>query len=220
MTADKHADDTGRLGAAAAAVAITLAAVLTGISLARSGAMGEPTDVTSGSEAAGTGTETLASAAPPPAHDPLPPGIPVRLRIPAIDVDTDSVIELRRSPSGVTEVPGHARAVGWIEETRTPGERGASVLIGHVRFAYERAVFLRLAELRPGDKVAVGRADGSTAVFTVFGIERLPAESAVAKARAHTRHPDLRLLTAPGHADPGARHPESILVSARLTSKR
>ncbi|NIJ11296.1 sortase (surface protein transpeptidase) [Saccharomonospora amisosensis] len=94
------------------------------------------------------------------------------------------------------------------------------MLTGHVRFAYERAAFLRLVELRPGDEVAVGRADGSTAVFTVYGVERLPTESALARASAHTEHPDLRLLTATGYAGPGARSTEAILVSARLTAAR
>lgn len=222
MTAGRRADDAGRLGAAAAAVVVTLAAVLTGISLVRSGAMGNPSDTVpgSGSGVPGSDAGTLAAAAPPPAHDPLTASTPVRLRIPAIELTTDSLIALGRTPSGVTEVPGHARAIGWLDETRTPGERGASVLAGHVDFAYERGAFFRLPELRPGDEVAVGRTDGSTAVFTVYRIERVPTDSAYALAAAHTRHPDLRLVTAASHADVAAGDTDAIVVSARLTAKR
>lgn len=222
MTAGRRADDAGRLGAAAAAVVVTLAAVLTGISLVRSAAVDDPADTApgSGSGAPESDVGTLASAAPPTAHDPLNASDPVRLRVPAIELATDSLIELGRTPSGVTEVPGHARAVGWLDETRTPGERGASVLAGHVDFAYERGAFFRLAELRPGDEVAVGRADGSTAVFTVYRIERVPTDSAYAWATAHSRYPDLRLLTASSHAGVGTEGTDAIVVSARLTTTR
>lgn len=221
MTLGTRQDEASRLGAAAA-IMVTLAAALTAVTLIRSGT----TDNTL-SPAASPGTDmptprqdTLAAAAAPPAHDALASSPPTRLAIPALDLDTDALIELRRTAAGVMEVPGHSDAVGWLTTTVSPGERGASVLTGHTRFAYERGVFFRLHSLRPGHEITVGRADGTEAVFRVHRVERMPEELALDRATAATGHPDLRLLTTSGEFDRPGDSGGVVLVSARLTAVR
>lgn len=220
VTVSSRRDDAARLGAAAAAVVMTLAAVLTGATLIRSHTA-PATENATGDHAAGrhdhAAVTTLAEGTEPPAHDPLPASAPVRLTVPAIGIATDSVIELGRTPTGVAEVPGDPLAVGWLVDTPTPGERGSAVLAGHSHFAYERGVFYQAAQLRPGDTVTVTRADGAAAVFTVYRVERTSREAGHARAAARGSHPDLRLLA--GSPDAGE-HDDAIVVFARLTTVR
>jgi hypothetical protein len=58
-----------------------------------------------------------------------------------------------------------------------PGDPGPAVLVGHVDFRTGPDVFYRLDQLRPGDEILVGRADGTTARFLVGRLERRPRPS-------------------------------------------
>ncbi|PXY19743.1 hypothetical protein BAY60_32730 [Prauserella muralis] len=207
------------MGAAAAAVVVTLAAVLTGVALVRSGPAADGSTPSPGANTAVPDAEIEVYSGPvPPAHAPLPASPPRSLAVPAAEVGTGSLIELGRTPAGVTEVPGYAKAVGWLTEHGSPGERGPAVLTGHADFAYERGSFFRLRDVRPGDLVTVGRQDGTEAVFTVYRVEILPPELATARATVPTDQPDLRLLTASGDYDNAySEHDDAVLVYARLT---
>ncbi|MBK1788403.1 sortase domain-containing protein [Prauserella cavernicola] len=211
-------DDAGRLGAVAAAVVVTLAAVLTTVTLARSQPADEALDHAT---PLGPGTLTdrgeVLDGPVPRAHDPLPASVPGSLHVPEIGLETDALAELGRTPTGVLEVPGTAATVGWLAENGTPGERGAAVLTGHTDFAYEHGAFYPLGDVRPGAEVSVGRADGTTAVFTVYRVQTVAHDAARALATAPSDHPDLRLLSVSGQFDSSAAEPDAVVVFARLT---
>ncbi|PXY24932.1 hypothetical protein BAY59_23025 [Prauserella coralliicola] len=217
VTVNTRGDGAGRLGAVAAAVVVTLAAVLTTVTLVRA----QPGDALDHTTPLGPGALTdtgrVLTGPVPDAHDPLPASAPESLHVPAIGLRTESLAELGRTPTGVVEVPGNAATVGWLAETGSPGERGAAVLTGYVDFAYERGAFFPLDDVRPGAEVTVGRADGSTAVFTVYRVQTLPRGAALAQATAHSEHPDLRLLSVSGEFDSAGAEPNAVVVFARLT---
>ncbi|PRX46505.1 sortase family protein [Prauserella shujinwangii] len=217
--------ELGRLAAASAAVVVALAAVLTTANLMRSGTGEAAGDaVRTGGQDPRTAGRVLAVARPPAAHEPLATATPIGLRIPAIDLripgpdGPGAVIELGHTPRGSVEVPGTAAAVGWLAGTAAPGERGAAVLTGHTDLSYERGVFFRLDELRPGDTVEVRRSDGTTAVFTVYRVETRPTAGALDHATAPAAESELRLLTAASEFDPSfGGGTDAVLVFARLT---
>lgn len=154
---------------------------------------------------------------PPP---PLARSVPVRLRIPAIGVDTP-VMELGLAPDGTVEVPPVARhsPAGWYRHSPTPGQLGPSVLLAHVTVGrFGDGVFRDLARLRPGDRVVAGLRDGASARFTVDRVQT------VAKARFPTEEvygdvdrPELRLITCggPRTAD-GSGYRDNVVVYASL----
>lgn len=132
--------------------------------------------------------------------------VPVRLRIPAIEVDT-GLMALGLREDGTLQVPplrGNAPA-GWYRHSPTPGEVGASVLAGHVDTARDGpAVFHRLRELAVGDPIEVRRKDGSVARFAVtrvavFAKQDFPS----AEVYAPPPHAGLRLITCGGVFDRG-----------------
>lgn len=127
------------------------------------------------------------------------PAPPVRLQIPAIDVDAAITgVDLRRD--GSLEVPA-ARDTGWYRRTPVPGARGSAVITGHVDTARAPAVFARLAELRPGDRIGVAGEDGWATVFEVRTVSRHAKSALPAALWRPDRRRLLRVITCGGSFD-------------------
>jgi hypothetical protein len=158
------------------------------------------------------------SAAPAPAVT-LGRSVPVRLDIPAIGVHT-GLMRLALRPDGTVAIPPLDRdaPAGWYEDSVTPGEAGAAVILGHVDSARSGpAVFYRLGSLRPSDRITVRRADGSTAAFTVTAATRY-AKNRFPTADVYGRlsYPGLRLITCGGAFDRSrGSYRDNVIVFAR-----
>lgn len=132
---------------------------------------------------------------------------PVRLDIDAIGVHAD-VLRLGLAPDRTVEVPPLGSPdVGWYSYSPPPGEHGPAVLLGHVDSAATGpSVFHDLPLLRPGDEVAVRRADGASVRFRVDAVQRYPkARFPTAAVYGDIDHAGLRLITCGGTFD-RARH--------------
>lgn len=141
---------------------------------------------------------TSPAAAPPvepaPAapEQPEQPALPEHLSIPAIGVSTD-LVRLGLRPDDTVQVPRVAARAGWFELGPAPGQPGASVVLGHVDSAAGPAVFHRLAELRPGDRLQVRLDDGSVAGFAVRRVATYANEDFPAR-QVYAGDPDRRAL--------------------------
>jgi len=110
--------------------------------------------------------ETSAATSENDAEHAARSGVPVRLRIPAIDVDAP-VVPVGRDADGHMEAPDGPKNTGWYERRARPGERGSAVIAGHSGFRTGAAVFDHLDELDTGDLVYVKDEDGRTVAFVV-----------------------------------------------------
>lgn len=144
--------------------------------------------------------------------------LPVRLRIPAIQVDT-KLESLGLDRQGAVQAPSAWQEAGWYTGSARPGQAGPAVILGHVDSTSGPAVFYLLSSLKPGDAVQVTRADGSTVVFHVSG------QQEVAKSQfptdlvyAPTLEPSLRLVTCGGTFDKKTHHyRDNVILSAVLS---
>jgi sortase (surface protein transpeptidase) len=142
--------------------------------------------------------------------------------VPSIGVHTP-LMSLGLKSDGTVALPplkGDAPA-GWYKYLASPGEPGPAVILGHVDSAKDGpAVFYRLRELRPGDQISVGRADGSIAVFTVRSLAKYAKNQFPTKAvYGPVPDPELRLVTCGGSFDAVRHHyRDNIVVYAKLTS--
>jgi len=102
--------------------------------------------------------------------------LPVRLTIPAIGVST-ALVRLGLQPDRTVEVPADPELAGWFDLGTAPGATGSSVILGHVDSTSGPAVFHRLKELQPGQRLTVGGADGSAVDFEVIDVATYPNES-------------------------------------------
>lgn len=156
---------------------------------------------------------------------PLPASQPTRIRIPAIDV-ASPVNRVGLDPDGTIHVPQPGPRydeAAWYTGSSTPGERGASVIIGHIDSVTDGpSVFFRLGALRAGDRVTVTRNDGTTAVFTVDRVEAYPKDHFPTLAvYGNTPRAELRLITCGGSFNEATGHyRRNIVVYAHLTDAK
>lgn len=179
-----------------------------------------------GGDAAASGTPEPAAAQPTgattPASNvhPMTQSPPTKIAIPKIGVSAP-VGSIGLLPDGRVEEPPLSKPnlAGWYEEGVTPGEIGPAVILGHVDANGKPAVFYRLKELKPGDKIQVGRKDGSTATFAVQKAQRVDKDAFPHKKvfGESLDHASLRLVTCGGAFDPKIGHyKDNLIVYARL----
>jgi Sortase domain len=101
--------------------------------------------------------------------------VPVGVEIPRIGV-VSSLDRLGRAPDGTVQEPTRWERAGWYAPGTRPGDPGSAVVLGHVDSKRGPAVFFRLRELRRGDPVTIGRADGSSVRFVVQRTEQYPKD--------------------------------------------
>ncbi len=131
---------------------------------------------------------------------PLGPSRPVTIAIPAIGVRT-VVNPIGLGADGTLDVPQpgpHLDQAAWFRNSPTPGQPGPSVIEGHVDSVQGPSVFFRLGDVKPGDRVLVGRTDGRTLTFRVDAVRdflkaRFPTTLVYGSARLS--EPTLRLIT-------------------------
>ena len=150
--------------------------------------------------------------------------LPVSVRIPAIGVDS-KLLHLGLNADGTMQVPSIRTSAGeaaWYKYSATPGQIGASIIVGHVDSVTGPAVFFRLGALRPGNRVDVTLADGVTAIFRVIGVREYLKSRFPAKTIYRATHfASLHLITCGGAFDYTTRnYLSSIVVFAALASSR
>ena len=172
------------------------------------------------------GAPAPAAAGVPPATVPAPvvaeagteetSAAPVRVRVPAIGVDSE-LLRLGTDASGVLVPPADFARAGWFAGGAVPGDVGPAVIAGHVDSADGPAVFARLRDLVPGDEVLVDRADGMTVRFAVTGVGRYPKDDFPTEAvYGPTPRAELRLVTCGGDFDRSRRsYEDNVVVFAR-----
>jgi len=129
-----------------------------------------------------------------------PSAAPARITIPALDVRA-RVVTVGQADDGSIATPDQdpVRTVGWYELGPSPGDRGTAVIVGHVDSQDEAAVFARLAELSPGDRIEVTRGDGQVESFAVDSLRRTPKTAFPARTIfAPSPKPRLVLVTCGG----------------------
>ncbi|WP_182879613.1 class F sortase [Microbispora sp. H10949] len=150
-------------------------------------------------------------------------GRPLKISIPSIGVKA-AVGSVGVQKSGAIQAPPLSRPslTGWYRFGPAPGDQGPAIILGHVNTRKGAAVFSRLRELKRGNKIAVLRADGKTAIFTVDGIEQV-SKSAFPTKRVYgnTITSSLRLITCGGVFNAKQHsYTDNIVVYATLTATK
>jgi outer membrane biosynthesis protein TonB len=141
-------------------------------------------------------------------------GVPTRLKVDAIDVDT-SLEALRIGGDGGLQPPADFAKAGWYADGTRPGDIGPAVIAGHVDSYRGPAVFHRLRELRPGDTVEVRRGE-QWLPFRVVATGHYPKNKfPTARVYGATPGAELRLITCGGEFDRGKRsYRDNVVVYA------
>jgi sortase (surface protein transpeptidase) len=151
-------------------------------------------------------------AAAPQASAPPTAARPVSLSIPLIRVDTH-LITLGLTRDGSLQVPPTTSVAGWFTGSPPPGATGSAIIAGHINSHLGPGVFVRLDELRPGNRIYVRRSDQTTVVFRVTAVHRyLKDHFPTQTVYGPTPDAELRLITCGGAFDPVTGHYLSNIV--------
>jgi LPXTG-site transpeptidase (sortase) family protein len=204
------------------ALGLTLAAVVLcagGISLAAFGLL-NGTPAHAGAQLV---PASVMTAPPRLSRDPrarvLARSVPVSIRVPAIGVSAP-VQEVGKNADGTVQVPpvDSHNLTGWYKYGPTPGQRGDSVILGHVDSYTGLSVFYYLKDLTAGDKIYVTLTDGKVATFEVDGLQKVSKDAfPTASVYGKSGYASLRLLTCGGTFDETTGHYlYNIIVYAHL----
>jgi sortase (surface protein transpeptidase) len=145
---------------------------------------------------------------------------PVQIEIPKLDVDAP-VMRLGLAANHTVAVPPleNHNLAGWYDGSVTPGQKGTAVILGHVDSFTGISVFFYIKTLRRGNQIKVMRANGSTAIFTVDGVQKVVKTAfPTSDVYGQVRYPGLRLITCGGQFDTATRqYLDDIVVYAHLT---
>jgi sortase (surface protein transpeptidase) len=143
----------------------------------------------------------------------------VTLDIPAIGLRTN-LLKLGLRENGSLDVPptGSGAPASWYNGSPTPGERGPSVMLGHVNaLGGATGVFADLRKLTPGTDIKVSRADGTTAVFTVdHGAQYSKDNFPTLEVYGNTPGAELRLITCDGYDPATQLFDDNYVIYAKL----
>lgn len=99
-------------------------------------------------------------------------GLPIRLKIPKIDVDA-AIEYVGLTSLGAMDTPKGPEGAAWFELGERPGDMGSAVIAGHYGWKDGKtAVFDNLHTLEKGDKVYVEDEKGATLSFVVKEIRK------------------------------------------------
>ena len=82
------------------------------------------------------------------------------------------------------QAPINVFDAGWYTGSVRPGQKGASIIVGHVSGPTRHGIFEKLSQLKNGDSITIGNGAGN--VFN-FG------NNALAASRAHAANPESPL---------------------------
>lgn len=159
----------------------------------------------------------VAEAAQHADRSPLPRSEPVAVTVGSIDA-CSSLQPVGVDAQRKIEVPSvHTpEQAGWYRLGPAPGSIGPAVVVGHVNGDGREGVFADLDDVERGDRVAVARRDGRTALFTVTSVVQADKDEFPTTAvYGNTRDAQLRLITCGGALDRSAhRYDDNVIVFA------
>jgi len=152
-------------------------------------------------------------------HYKMPANQPRAIDIPSLNA-SGYVQRVGVSTDNTMIAPGNIFFAGWYVGSPAPGEKGVSIIDGHVRGKYQDGIFRHLASLKGGDTIRVQMGDNSWREFSVVGTQSYLVEEADKALFADDQAIDreLHLITCDGAFDNGSQaYNKRLIVTARLT---
>lgn len=146
------------------------------------------------------------------------PEDPKFIRLPSIDGE-GFVQNVGVDQNNAVAVPDNVHMAGWFTDTVLPGEKGLSIIDGHVTGRTTDGIFIHLEQLKPGDTYSIEFGDGHRKQFEVLKITSVKEKDAA--AILFSQNPDvsnqLNLITCGGDFDTDTnQYEDRVIVSSKL----
>ncbi|MCA9318638.1 sortase [Candidatus Saccharibacteria bacterium] len=103
------------------------------------------------------------------------PNLPKTISISKLGVRA-RVLQMGVLANGEMATPSNTNDTGWYMGSVRPGEKGASIINGHVSGLTRGGVFLGLKKLGVGDKITITKGDGAVLTYEVRATEAIAAD--------------------------------------------
>lgn len=107
---------------------------------------------------------------------------------------------------------------GWFVDSAKPGQKGLSIIDGHVTGRQNNGIFERLAQINQGDEFTIELGDGSVKKYVVTGKVTLAATEAASAlfSQDPANSSQLNLITCAGNIDENGQYEQRVIVSSKL----
>ena len=153
----------------------------------------------------------------PEAEYNVPAGHPRRIILPSIGAE-GFVQQVGVDDKGNIAVPTNINLAGWFVDNPKPGDKGVSLIDGHVQGWHHPGIFKDLKNLEAGDTFEVEYGDYSKRRFEVVGVKSYSVSDVAEHmlAQAEGIENQLNLITCGGRFDPQAdRYEDRVLVVSK-----
>lgn len=99
------------------------------------------------------------------------------------------------------DAPANIHDAGWFNQSSKPGEKGATVIDGHMGWRSNPGIFYKLKELKADDMLTIERGDGKVLTYKVVQTQSYDVnqvDMAAALAPINPSKPGLNLITCDG----------------------
>lgn len=148
-----------------------------------------------------------------PAHEPR------KIEIPSIGV-SGCIQKVGVDEKNAIAVPTNIHVAGWYINSPLPGEKGVSVIDGHVLGQYDDAIFAGLKNVKAGDMIRIEFGDSSKKEFLVEDSHSYPVNEVMDHLFSPLEGIDsqLTLITCGGTFDRTSQtYDQRIIVRAKLS---
>lgn len=146
------------------------------------------------------------------------PNDPKRLTIKSLGID-GYVQKVGVDQNKEVAVPDNIHIAGWFTESVRPGEKGLSIIDGHVDGRTQGGIFEDLAKMKPGAEVQIQFGNGAKKNFKVMKVEEVAEDKAasVLFSQSPKTTNQLNLITCSGDFNKNTeRYEKRVIVSTEL----
>lgn len=129
------------------------------------------------------------------------------------------IVQVGIDQKGAIAVPNNIHLAGWYTNSKLPGEKGLSIIDGHVNGRYSPAIFKNLNNTKTGDQFQIEFGDGTIKKFEILKINSYTPEETTKKMYETMEgiESQLNLITCGGEFDPKTvQYEKRVLVSSKL----
>lgn len=127
---------------------------------------------------------------------------PRKIEVPSVDI-SGCIQKVGVDQNNAIAVPTNIHLAGWYVGSALPGEKGVSIIDGHVLGRYQDAIFKALKDIKPGDIIRIQFGDHSWKEFETIDTNSYPVKES--KDPLFAQHPtadrQLTLITCSGAFD-------------------
>ena len=152
------------------------------------------------------------------AYQAVPSGSqPEEIIIPSLQVD-GFVQRVGIDQNTQIAVPTNIHLAGWFVESQQPGDKGLSIIDGHLDGVHGEGIFRHLANLKAGDAIKIIPRSGAVRTFTTMSVQTVSNTEAasILFSQDPTVVSQLNLITCDGSFDPlNKEYDKRVVVRAR-----